>query len=44
MVNLNKHLIIMWEYDWKKINKSITKLQKNIKYKLIIKKLNNIII
>jgi len=29
--DLGYNLIVMWEYDWNKINKSITKLQKKIK-------------
>ena len=28
---LGYNLIIMWEYDWKKINRAISRLQKKIK-------------
>ncbi len=32
--DLEYNLIVMWEYDWNKINKNITKLQQKIKNSL----------
>ena len=34
--DLGYNLIVMWEYDWNKINKSISILQKKIKYSSIV--------